>query len=161
MEDWECEPQENCNNNDVLFKGLLSTWLGYTALIVPSTYDTIMPKLQSSAQGAAASCAGPNNDCGVRWYQSQWDGKIGMEEEISVSNVLSVNLIPFENRVLKAPLTSFTGGNSSSNPNAGMNHPTGMQQAPITTGDKAGAGILTALFVGGWIALISWMILGH
>lgn len=161
MEDWECEPKENCNDNAILFKGLLSSWLGNTALIVPSTFDTIIPKLQSSAQAAAASCTGYNNNtCGVRWYQYSWDGWMGMEEEISASNVLSLNLIPFMNRVAKAPLTSLTGGNSTSNPNAGMTSPPRVQEAPITTEDKVGAAILTAVFAGGWIGLISWMIDG-
>lgn len=160
FEEVTCEPREICNDNEILFKGLVSSWLSFTALLVPSTYNTILPKLQTSATAAALSCTGNNNNtCGVRWYQSKWDGWTGMEEEISATNIFVANLIPFINR---APVTSITGGNSTSNPTAGLGGPNpGQEQlAQITTGDRAGAGIVTALFVIGWISLIGWTILG-
>lgn len=89
-----CEPNEVCNDNKILFKGLVSGWLAFVALLVPSTYDEILPKLQASAQGAAASCSGmSNNTCGVRWHESKWDGWVGMEEQISATDVLSSVLV--------------------------------------------------------------------
>ncbi|KAJ5131792.1 hypothetical protein N7448_005950 [Penicillium atrosanguineum] len=160
IEDITCEPREICNNNEILFKGLTSQWLAYVALLVPSTADTIWPKLQSSGTAAAASCTGHNNNtCGVRWYQSKYDGWTGMEEQISVSQVFSANLLKYGNGV--GPVTSKTGGDSKSNPNAGEgvtdSKPT---YKPITGGDKAGASILTIGFVGGWIVIMVFMILG-
>lgn len=163
MEDITCEPREICNNNEVLFKGLLSTWLSYVALVVPKTYDLIMPKLQISAVAAAKSCTGNNNNtCGVQWYKSQWDGWTGMEEQISVSQVFSANLLPFvQEKAAVAPVTSKTGGNSSSNPNAGLDsNKEGDTLKPITTGDKAGAGILTLVLVGFWAALMAFAMMG-
>ncbi|KAJ5432513.1 mannan endo-1-6-alpha-mannosidase [Penicillium daleae] len=162
MEDVTCEPREICNNNEVLFKGLLSTWLSYIALVVPTTYDLIMPKLQTSAVAAAKSCTGNNNNtCGVQWYKSQWDGWTGMEEQISVSQVFSANLLPFVQSKAVAPVTSSTGGNSTSNPSAGLdNNKTDSTPTLITTGDKAGAGILTLIFVGGWIAFGAFALMG-
>lgn len=161
MEDITCEPREICNNNEVLFKGLLSTWLSYVALVVPKTYDLIMPKLQSSAVAAAKSCTGNNNyTCGVQWYKSQWDGWTGMEEQISVSQVFSANLLPFVEAKAVAPVTSNTGGNSTSNPNAGLQSNKDNTPKPVTTGDKAGAGILTLVLVGGWAALMAFAALG-
>ncbi|KAJ5082969.1 hypothetical protein N7532_012012 [Penicillium argentinense] len=162
MEDITCEPREICNNNEILFKGLFSSWLAYTALLVPSTYDTIMPKLESSIQAAAKSCTGNNNNtCGVRWYQSKWDGWTGMEEQISASNIFSCYLIKYE-KDGKGPVTSTTGGNSESDPNAGEESGSSSEDKlkPITTGDRAGAGILTFVFVAGWAGLMSFMFLG-
>lgn len=162
MEDITCEPREICNNNEILFKGLLSTWLSYVALVVPKTYDLIMPKLQVSAVAAAKSCTGNNNNtCGVQWYKSKWDGWTGMEEQISVSQVFSANLLPFVDVQAVAPVTSNSGGNSTSNPNAGLessNQDDSLK--PVTTGDKAGAGILTLVLVGAWAALMAFAALG-
>jgi mannan endo-1,6-alpha-mannosidase len=81
-----------------------------------------------------------------------------MEEQISASDIFSASLVSF-NAV--GPVTSTTGGNSTSNPNAGNNDSTTTTtQNVITTKDKAGAGILTVLFVVGWAGLIGWTVLG-
>ena len=160
LEEVVCEPSESCNDNEILFKGLVSSWLSFTALLVPSTYSTILPKLQTSAKAAALSCTGHNNNtCGVRWYQSNYDGWIGMEEEISATNIFVANLIQFQTT---APVTSTTGGNSTINPTQGLNATTSSttKQTAITTGDKAGAGILTVVFIAGWVGLISFTVLG-
>jgi mannan endo-1,6-alpha-mannosidase len=160
FEEVTCEPAENCNNNEILFKGLVSSWLSFTALLVPSTFDTILPKLQTSAKAAALSCTGHDNStCGVRWYKSEYDGWIGMEEEISATNIFVANMINFAST---APVTSTTGGNSTSNPTAGENDTSSGTEtySTISTGDRAGAGILTAIFVAGWVGLMGWTVLG-
>ncbi|KAL2847138.1 glycosyl hydrolase family 76-domain-containing protein [Aspergillus pseudodeflectus] len=156
-----CEPNEACNNNEILFRGLVSGWLGFTALLVPSTYDTILTKLQGSAEAAAKSCSGmSNNTCGVRWYESKWDGWVGMEEQIIATDVISSVLIMQDN--VSAPVTSTTGGNSSSDPSAGTaDKSEGAGELPtITTGDRAGAIVLTIAVAGGWLALMGWMVAG-
>lgn len=161
IEDVTCEPREICNNNEILFKGLTISWLAYTTLLVPSTYNTIMPKLEASAAAAAASCTGNgNNTCGVRWYQSQWDGWTGMEEQISASQMFSSMLVKYAGAG-HGPVTENTGGQSQGNPNAGLGgtSPQKPVLAPITTGDKAGAGILTVGFVGGWVGLMVFMLI--
>ncbi|KAF7180032.1 hypothetical protein CNMCM7691_009085 [Aspergillus felis] len=155
-----CEPNEVCNDNEILFKGLVTSWLAFTALLVPSTYDRILPKLQGSAAAAAATCTGNgNNSCGVRWYTSKWDGWTGMEEQISVTDVLSVNLITTKHT---GPVTSTTGGNSTSDPTAGSGDKSAVTTptSKITTGDKAGASILTIGFAVGWVGLIAFMVIG-
>ncbi|CAG8254780.1 unnamed protein product [Penicillium salamii] len=160
IEDYYCEPAANCNDNEILFKGLTSSWLALTAILVPSTYDSIVAKLQTSGQAAAASCTGHNNGtCGVRWYKSTYDGWMGMEEEISATNVFTANLVTFNKT---GPVTSTTGGNSTSNPTAGEDDTDSdsSKTTTITSGDKAGAGILTAGFVAGWVALMAFMVVG-
>ncbi|KAJ9349268.1 CAZyme family GH76 [Paecilomyces variotii] len=154
-----CEPTEICNANEILFKGLTAAWLAFTSVLVPSTYDQILPKLQGSAEAAAASCSGNNNNsCGVRWYTKAWDGWTGIEEQISGTNIFVANLVA-ANRT--RPVTATTGGNSTSDPTAGQDdHSTSTQLAAITTGDKVGAGFLTAGFVTSWIGLLVWMVIG-
>lgn len=152
-----CDPTETCNDNEILFKGLVSSWLSFTALLVPSTFDTILPRLKSSAQAAAKSCTGhDNNTCGVQWYQSKYDGWIGMEEEISAANIFISNLVNFDST---APVTSTTGGNSTSNPDAGENEDKGPGWKEITSADRAGAGILTAIFALGFTGVMGWTLL--
>ncbi|KKK12175.1 hypothetical protein ARAM_006521 [Aspergillus rambellii] len=155
-----CEPTEICNFNEILFKGIVSHWMTFGSLVVPETFSRIFAKLQTSAQAAALSCSGMNNNtCGVRWYESKWDNWVGMEEQIIATNLLSSVLVSEE---MKAPLTSSTGGNSTSNPSAGSGDKT-MDKGTvkkITTGDKAGAAILTIVFVIFWGGMVTWMVLG-
>ena len=134
--------------------------MALTAQLVPETKDRIKPKLLGSAEALGKSCTGMgNNTCGVRWHGGKWDGWNGMEEEISATGGFGAPILV---DMGSAPVTTFTGGNSTSDPNAGQGGNNNNQNTlkPITTGDKAGAGILTALFVPGWVALLAWMILG-
>ncbi|KAA8643769.1 hypothetical protein EYZ11_010740 [Aspergillus tanneri] len=154
-----CEPNEVCNDNEILFKGLVVHWLAFTSNLVPSTYDQILPKLQASAQGAANSCSGMNNNtCGVRWYQNKWDGWVGMEEQIIATEALVSALITEDKA---GPVTAKTGGDSKSDPSAGTGGDEDPEDKaklkPITTADKAGASILTILFVGVWLSMVAWM----
>lgn len=159
-----CEPLEVCNNNEILFKGLVTSWFAYVAQFLPETKGQIKPKLQASAKAAADSCTGmSNNTCGVRWHQHKWDGWNGMEEQIIASDVLISNLIIDSTDKSKNPVTADTGGDSKSDPNAGQGGKgdnSGQTFKKITGGDKAGAGILTALFVGVWVGMVGFMITG-
>jgi len=59
-----------------------------------------------------------------------------------------------------APLTKSTGGTSASDPNAGTTSPNAQSDTPmtpITTGDRAGAGILTFLIIVGVIGGAWWI----
>lgn len=161
LEDTTCEPIKKCNFNEILFKGLTSSWLAFTSLLVPDTAAQIKPKLASSAEAAAKSCTGNgNNSCGIAWYQNKWDGSTGMEQEISATNVFLANMINFNTGTF-GPITSDTGGKSTGNPNAGKgNGGDDEEEKPITTGDKAGASILTLIFVFGWAGTMAWMMLG-
>jgi mannan endo-1,6-alpha-mannosidase len=130
--------------------------------IVPGTYDLIFPQLRTSAQAAAKQCSGGDDGtkCGIRWYQqAKWDKSSGLEQQMAVLGVLSANLVPFKN---SAPYTLQSGGTSKSNPNAGTNSTA--NKIPVMnnigTGDKAGAGVLTFIFVTGWAVAVTWMIRG-
>lgn len=113
-----CERINNCNFNEILFKGVTSTWLAFTAMLVPETASQIMPLLEKSAVAAGKSCSGKgSNVCGIKWYTNQYDGTSGMEQQISASDVILASMAQFSG--VKGPVTSKTGGNSTSNPNAG------------------------------------------
>ncbi|RMZ86469.1 hypothetical protein DV736_g6305, partial [Chaetothyriales sp. CBS 134916] len=154
----QCEATQVCDQDQKSFKAYVSRWLAVTSVLVPSTSAQIMPKLQASAQGAAGQCSGPSNACGLQWYSSTYEGETGLGQDMSAGSVIMANLI----EPSMAPLTLRTGATSQSDPNAGSSSggelPTILTNT-ITTGDKAGAGILTVLsciiFIGGAWWLVS------
>jgi len=150
---------EDSNGSNSGRRGLKK--MAFMTLIVPGTYDLVMPKLRTSAVAAALTCTGlsDGSHCGTKWYTQSWDGTDSLENQMAVLGVLNANLVPFKN---KAPFTADTGGTSQSNPSAGTN--SSDVQVPqldtVRTGDRAGAGILTVVFVTGWAVAITWMIRG-
>lgn len=59
------------------------------------------------------------------------------------------------------PVTNDTGGTSKGNPNAGSNPNSFLRPvAPVTAGDKAGAGIVTVIIIGSLCTGLAWMSLG-
>lgn len=128
-------------------------------MLVPETYDKIMPALQKSAAAAAKSCSGNNaNVCGVRWYENKYDNSPGMEQQISASDVIIGSMVQFNHA---APVTAKTGGNSTSNPDAGSKDTNVDPNArkPIKSADRVGAGFVTALILGCWVSGIGWIVL--
>ncbi|GKZ37544.1 hypothetical protein AbraIFM66950_009129 [Aspergillus brasiliensis] len=166
MSEISCEPNMMCDRNQDCFKGFLSSWLTFTTTIAPYTTDQIIPKIQQSALAAAKQCSGGDSgtQCGRRWYQPQWDGETSLETDMSALSVFSSNMITHrqsQGGQSQGPLTSNTGGTSQSNPNAGTAPSSSPDKLPdITTGDRAGASILTVLFVGGWASAITWLVYG-
>lgn len=154
-----CEAIQKCDRNQITFKAYFSTWLAWLTLIVPGTHDMIMPKLQTSAVAATKTCVKDGSLCGIQWYKQTSDGSDGLEQQLAVLGVLTANMVPLKN---EAPLSLDNGGTSKSNPSAGTNSSSTntLITKPITTGDRAGAGILTVIFVTGWVVAITWMIRG-
>ena len=160
----ETPATQTCNYDQPSFKAYLSRWLAVTTQLVPQLSGAIMPRLLASAQAAAVQCSGQNkNTCGRRWYQNTWDGMIGVGEEMSAMSVFQNNLIGSA----APPVTLSKGGTSQSDPNAGSGTGNGPDSVmsdpaitnPITTGDKAGAGILTLISVVLVIGGTSWMVI--
>ncbi len=157
-----CEPEVTCNNDQPSFKAYLSRWMAATTQLAPFTYDTIQPLLKTSAQGAAGQCSGGDNGqtCGRTWYKSTWDRKFGVGEQMSALSIIQANLIT----KVAAPVTQNSGGTSKGDPSAGTNtggQPTIMLGSSltrkITAGDKAGAGIVTAMICSGLLGSLAWM----
>ena len=145
-----CELNQKCDTDQWSFKAYLARWMAVSAQIAPYTAPSIMPKLAASAKAAAAQCNGGTSGtaCGSRWFQSTSDGNTGVGQEMSALSVISANLIT----EVAAPKTAVTGGTSKGNPAAGTGNgetKNPLVGNPVTTGDRAGAGILTTLVLGG------------
>jgi mannan endo-1,6-alpha-mannosidase len=162
-----CEPIGNCDTNGFTFKGYTLRWLAITAQLVPELADQIWPFIQASGVAAAAQCCGGANGdtCGMKWTQGAvWDGSYGVGQQMSALSAVGANMLRISD--LKAPYTTDTGGVSVGDPNAGT-EPAGSSDDqpavytdPITTGDKAGAGILTALVLVFILGGSFWLIAG-
>ena len=156
-----CEPEETCNNDQPSFKAYLARWMAATTQIAPFTENFIMEKLRASAAGAASQCSGSPNGgstCGRLWYQKSWDNKQGVGEQMSALSVIQANLI----QKVNPPVSLVTGGSSKSNPSAGTgpinNHPIStVANRLITVGDRAGAGILTAITLISLLGCVVWI----
>jgi mannan endo-1,6-alpha-mannosidase len=153
-----CENNGKCDVDQRSFKAYLARWMGYTAIVAPWTRAMIDPLLQASAQAAAKQCIGGanQNSCGLRWVDNgKNDGSFGVGEQMAALEVVQALLYP----TVGGPATAAKGGISVSNPDAGANVPkTPITFNSVTTGDKAGASILTllvlvAILVGAW-----WMV---
>ncbi len=149
-----CEPG-NCNTDMLSFKGYLHRWLGTTALLAPHTADQILPVLKTSTAAAVKQCTGGANGrfCGFHWSTGQFDGKAGAGQEMNVLAALT-SLMVQHNPV---PVTNATGGTSQADFNAGSDETGLPTYRDVTIGDRAGAGILTALAVAGVCSVFAWM----
>lgn len=142
------------------FKGYDHRWMAQTALLAPFTYDTIMPVLQTSAKAAVAQCTGGDSGraCGFQWSSGKFGGGTGAGQQMNVLGAVTSLLV---DAGASGPVTNSTGGTSVGNNNAGAqsNHFMG-DGAPATTGDKAGASILTILILVSAVGTFGWMSTG-
>ncbi|PGG95328.1 hypothetical protein AJ79_08543 [Helicocarpus griseus UAMH5409] len=154
MTEVACEGNDKCNLDQRSFKAYLSRWMGHTAKLAPFTYDLIMPKLRTSAQAAAKQCSGPDNACGLRWIrQGDYDGSTGVGEQMAALEVIQANLVD----QVAGPANEKTGI-SEGDVNAGLGGDPAPTFSDITTGDKAGAGLLTSIILLGVLGGVWWMI---
>lgn len=155
-----CEIVNTCRVDQRSFKGYLGRWMAATTQMAPFTYNQIMTKLQASAVAAAKSCTGgaQQTTCGLKWTEEQWDHTTDLGQEMAALEVIQSNLIS----LVVPPVTQSDGGTSEGNPNAGSTQPSPKPHVatmPITTADKAGAGILTVLMmvtIGGSAGFLVW-----
>lgn len=150
-----------CDRNQKTFKTYFTSWIGFMSLIVPTNVTAeVMGKFKASAVAAGQQCSGGSDGkhCGIRWtMKSEWDGTMGLEQQMSVLGVLNAVMVPF---TADGPYNADNGGKSKSDPHGGSNPEGSTGPAPITSGDRVGAGILTAVFVLVWVGAISWMLVG-
>lgn len=160
MTEVACEPVNLCDLDQQSFKAYLSRWMAATTKWAPWTSSTIMPLLNASAIAAAKQCTGGDNGqmCGLKWTTNgEWDGSTGVGQQMAAMEVTLANMITS----VTAPVTNSTGGTSEGNPNAGGTDIGRTQPQstlkPIHTGDRVGAGILTALVLAGVICGVIYM----
>ena len=146
-----CEINGKCDTDQFSFKAYTSRWLAVSMQLAP-WMDVVKPYLIASANAAAQSCTGGDDKitCGTRWYNNTgWDGTTGVGQQMSALEVIGTMLI----QTVQGPVTNTTGGNSTGDYSAGTGPDTVTPPLrKITTADKAGAGILTALLLAGTLA---------
>jgi mannan endo-1,6-alpha-mannosidase len=159
-----CEAHLNtCSIDMFSFKAYLTRWMAAATKQAPFIFDRVKANLESSAKAAALQCSGspaenPNGRmCGLSWSAgAAWDGTSGVGQQMAAMEVIQSNLI----QQAKAPLTSNTGGTSKGDANAGsgdMGTSTPGAIKPITTADRAGAGILTILIAAIVVSGLFWV----
>ncbi|KAH8687307.1 glycoside hydrolase family 76 protein [Tricladium varicosporioides] len=142
-----CEPIKKCNVDQRSFKAYYTRWLAATAKLVPYTHDDIMAEFQTSAMAAVKTCTAGNTGtaCGLRWTEQVNDGSLGVGEQMAVMEIIQSNLVD------KVPAwrSEVAGtGTSKGDTNAGLTAGSDEQRLslkPVTTADRVGAGIITAL----------------
>lgn len=151
-----CERNGLCDHDQRSFKAYLARWMGWTIKTAPWTRELLMPKLKASAKAAAAQCGPGKGGCGMRWWQNGVnDREVGVGEQMSALEIMQ-NLLVDE---VPGPVGEKTGGISKNDPSAGSGTNTlEVKHSDITTGDRAGAAILTILLVavcivGGWFMI--------
>jgi mannan endo-1,6-alpha-mannosidase len=155
------EPCEfgQCNVDQRSFKAYFSRWLAATAELAPFTHDIIMEKLRTSAIAAVSTCTAGNRgtECGLRWNMTN-DGSLGVGEQMAVLEVVQSHLVD----TVPGWVSAVKGtGTSQGDVNAGTSSSTQrlVDGCGVTTADRVGAGILTALVlvgvVGGSITMIT------
>jgi mannan endo-1,6-alpha-mannosidase len=158
-----CETQNppTCNTDMLSFKAYLSRWMAAATKVAPFTYDQVHKALVTSATAAALQCSGGANGrlCGLQWTKgATWDGTTGVGQQMSALEVI----ISTQIARIDAPVTNSTGGTSAGNPNAGAGSQgtvDAITKEAVTTGDRAGAGILTAVIVIALIGGTAWMVM--
>jgi mannan endo-1,6-alpha-mannosidase len=154
-----CEEHMTCTTDMLSFKGYLHRWLAQSTQVAPILADTILPVLKTSTEAAVSTCTGEANGrtCGFKWNTKAYDGSHGAGQQMNVLAAVSTLLIG----QAAPPYTNSTGGTSQGDYNAGTNSDTFQEKSdPPTTGDKAGAGILTVLILVSAIGTFGWMSIG-
>jgi mannan endo-1,6-alpha-mannosidase len=149
-----CEPSQQCDTDQLSFKGYLMRWMAASSQVAPFAFDTLMPLVKSSAAAAAQQCSGsppasdfkgdPGTACGFKWTEkANFDGNVGVGQQMSALSALQYTLIK-KAEVAKAPITASTGGTSLGNVNAGASTESKIPTLPpITTGERVAAGFAT------------------
>ncbi|KAI1364352.1 family 76 glycoside hydrolase [Xylaria arbuscula] len=151
-----CEPPPgSCNSDMESYRGYMHRWMANTIQLVPDMRSTILPVLKTSAAAGVKQCTGGDNGrmCGFHWTTGTYDGQQSASLQMNVLGALTALMMPD----VAAPLTNTTGGTSKGDPDAGQAKTELPTFSPITTGDKAGASIITILIITGALSAFAWM----
>ncbi|KAK1991785.1 family 76 glycosyl hydrolase [Colletotrichum falcatum] len=154
-----CEEHNTCTTDMLSFKGYVARWMSIVTQVAPYTASVILPVLKTSAEAAVKQCTGQADQrtCGFKWSSGVYDGTKGAGQQMNVLAATSSLLIS----KAKVPLTNTTGGISKGDPDAGSHSDNLLGElTPITTADKAGAGILTFLVLASAAGTFGWMSFG-
>ncbi|KAK9381101.1 glycoside hydrolase [Kockiozyma suomiensis] len=139
-----CEGVQRCNTDQQSFKAYFARFLGLTTQLAPDTYSAIISLLQSTVtNGVSQSCVGGSDGvtCGTTWMEVGWDNTWGLGQQMSALEVTQNLLIGS----VPAPYTAQSGGSSPDMNETGTPSSVYVYNDNISTGDRAGAGILTTV----------------
>ncbi|KAG6117695.1 hypothetical protein E4U13_000842 [Claviceps humidiphila] len=130
------------------FKGYVHRWLSVITQVAPYTRETILPILRKSTEAAVKQCTGgqTGRQCGFYWNLGKFVDP-AVDRTTGAGEVMNTG----------PPVTNGTGGTSKGNPNAGGKDNGERPPKPITMADKAGAGFVTFLMLGGAVGTFVWM----
>lgn len=162
--------QITCTTDMKSFKGYLHRWLASAAQVAPFVHDQVTATLRSSAQAAVQACVdGEDNGqgvsaatCGFRWTTGGYDGDTGAGQQMNVLAALLTTLMEVDPQAAQgaaAPVTNSTGGTSAGDSDAGSDAADRSVTvlAPLTTKDKAAAGIITGGVCLSTALVVLWM----
>lgn len=165
MTEVACEPVNLCDLDQQSFKAYLSRAMAATTKWAPWTYSRIKSLLESTAIAATSTCVGGSNGrmCGLKWTEhGKWDGTTGVGQQMAAMELVLANMIQH----VTAPVTNHTGGTSTGDPGAGgsdvgRTDPFSIADPypPITTADRVGAWIITAIMILGLVGGCAMMVL--
>lgn len=164
-----CEPQSSCTTDSLSFKAYLARWMAGTAQMATYTWDTISTLMATSAANAALQCSGTATEadgykgvsgtaCGMHWVDgATWDGMNGVGQQMAALSIVIYSQVMSWSPAL---YSTSTGGNSVGDASAGQDKDDSSLSTykEITSGDKAGAAILTLATVGGLLSGCFWMV---
>lgn len=163
IEEITCEPSGGCDTDNYSFKSYYIRWLVVAGQLVPQLASQIQPIIAASAVGAAGQCPDATK-CGFSWTTSTYDGKPGVGQQMSALSAIQNNMLASNLASFKPPFTADSGGTSKQNGAAGTEtHDNDRAKPPvytqpITTGSRAGAGILTAMCLIFTIGGTAWLL---
>jgi mannan endo-1,6-alpha-mannosidase len=149
-----------CDRNQICFKGYLSMWMAFTAILVPSTKERVVPKLQGSVEAISKMCNGQSdgqsNLCGLTWGAGKFDGVKGLEAQMSALGGITANLML---SATETPNTIDTNPDAKEHnvPSAGGDSDPNKLK-PITTADRAGAWILMVIVSIAITGAVGWLV---
>lgn len=154
-----CEEHMSCTTDMLSFKGYVHRWMATATQVAPFIAPKVLPVLDTSAAAAIQTCTGGTNGrtCGFKWNKKAFDGSVGAGQQMNVLGAVSSLLIGQS----RPPVTNATGGTSKGDPNAGSQSDNFRNKLlPPTTGDKAGAGVLTFVILMTVVGTFGWMSTG-
>ncbi|KAH8884744.1 glycoside hydrolase family 76 protein [Thozetella sp. PMI_491] len=85
MYEHACEQVGTCNTDMKSFKGYLSRFTQQAAIMLPSLIPNVDELMTASAAAAANACTGGegSSTCGQKWYVGDFDGVVGLGQQMS------------------------------------------------------------------------------
>ncbi len=156
-----CEPQNACTIDMHFYKGMFMRDLARTAQAAPSTADTILPLLKSSAQAvASAACTNANGSCGFSWTGDRKGNVQDLGSQYSALQAIQMNLAPGSGS--SAATTSGSNGTASPSGGASGTSSAGGQSTGSSTPKNAGGslkdGLATWLGYAGLLLIVELMV---